>query len=155
MGGETLATLDAQGRLIPFLEERTFEGRPLMSFLGGWHATAAAFRGQQVVCYHKNWAYFENRFALTCVDYVEAKPGIPPTPGHVGDLIQLMKTKDIHVLLAANYFGRTKVEAVARRGNATAVIVPLQPGSDAVPTYIDVVDAWVNGLAAAFRGGAR
>jgi zinc/manganese transport system substrate-binding protein len=155
LGGETLARLDVQGRLMPFLRDQSYEGRPLSAFLGGWHAAAAPFRGRQIVCYHKNWAYFENRFGVSCVDYVEAKPGIPPTPGHVADLIQMMRDRDIHVLLAAGYFGRAKVEVVARRADATPVVVPLQPGSETVPTYYDLVDAWINGLAGAFEGRGR
>ena len=149
--GPTLELLDRQGRLMPFLRDTEYNGTPLIEFLGGWHAAAAPFRGQQIICYHKNWAYFENRFDVTCADYVEAKPGIPPTPGHVGRLIDLMRNQGIDVLLAANYFDGSKVRAVARRAGASPVIVPLQPGgAPDVDTYFDVVDRWVNGLAAAF-----
>ena len=47
------------------------------------------FRGKEMACYHKEWAYFSNRFKVTCVEYIEAKPGIPPTPGHVQEVIAL------------------------------------------------------------------
>ena len=150
--GPTLAQLDRQGSLFSFLRDQEYEGAPLMDLLGGWHAAAAPFRGQEIICYHKNWAYFENRFDVTCVDYVEAKPGIPPTPGHVGELINLMRDQGIDILLAANYFDGSQVRAVARRANATPVIVPLQPGGADTESYFDVVDAWVESLAAAFEG---
>jgi ABC-type Zn uptake system ZnuABC Zn-binding protein ZnuA len=62
-----------------------------------------------------------------------------------------MKTRDIRVIMAADYFGRAKVETVANRAGATFVMMPLQPGGEpGVNTYFDVVDRWVNGLAAAF-----
>ena len=150
--GPSLAQLDRQGRLYDFLRGQPFEGHMLIEDLGGWHATAAAFRGERIICYHKNWAYFENRFGVKCADYVEAKPGIPPTPGHVADLIALMRNEGIDVLLAAGYFDGAKVHAVANRADATDVIVPLQPGGRTAPTYFDLVDLWVNGLAAAFGG---
>ncbi len=151
--GPTLAQLDRQGRLLSFLEGQEYEGTPLVDYLGGWHGAAAPFRGRQIICYHKNWAYFENRFDVTCAEYVEAKPGIPPTPGHVGTLIGLMRDQGIDVLLAANYFDGSQVQAVARRAGASAVIVPLQPGSsEETDTYFETVDAWVNTLAAAFEG---
>ena len=89
-----------------------------MAQLGGWLAAGAPFRGKQIICYHKNWAYFEERFQVTCVDYVEAKPGIPPTPGHVAELIKRIQQDHIGVLLAASYFDRNKVETVASRGGA-------------------------------------
>jgi zinc/manganese transport system substrate-binding protein len=148
--GATLAQLDQQGRLLSFLEETAYQDGRLIDVLGGWHATAAPFRGRDVICYHKNWAYFEARFGVTCAEYVEAKPGIPPTPGHVAQLIDLMRNQGIDVLLAANYFDGSKVRAVARRAGATPVIVPLQPGGDDTTSYFDLVDTWVARLAAAF-----
>ncbi len=138
---------------MSFLREQEYEGTPLIELLDGWHAAAAPFRGQKIICYHKNWAYFENRFGVTCADYVEAKPGIPPTPGHVGNLINLMRDQGIDVLLAANYFDGSQVRAVARRAGATPVIVPLQPGGvEGADSYFETVDLWIERLAAAFEG---
>ena len=151
LGGATLENLALSGGLTAFLESQEFEGRALSEYLGGWLGTAGAFRGKRIICYHKNWAYFEQRFQVTCADYVEAKPGIPPTPGHVSRLIDRMQNEGLNVLLAASYFDRNKVETVARRGNARAVIVPLQPGVTGVESYFDVVDRWVEGLEAAFQ----
>jgi len=151
--GPTLELLSQQGNLMDFLRTQQYEGQPLMAKLGGWLKTAEPFRGKKIVCYHKNWAYFENRFDVKCAEYVETKPGIPPTPGHVVDLIDLMKNQGINVLFAASYFDPAKVQAVARRAGGTAVQVPLQPGVEDASTYFEVVDAWVNSLAAAFRKG--
>jgi hypothetical protein len=147
LGGETLEQLALQGTLFSFLEQEEFEGAPLLTRLGGWLEAAEPFRGRQIICYHKNWAYFEDRFGVTCADYVEAKPGIPPTPGHVARLIDRMQNEDLDVLLAAAYFDGDKVETVARRGGATPVIVPLQPGARNVQDYFDVVNLWVTSLA--------
>lgn len=150
LGGETLEQLALQGRLFSFLEEEELEGRPLIDQLGGWLAAAEPFRDAEIICYHKNWAYFEERFRVTCADYVEAKPGIAPTPRHVARLIDRMQNEELDVLLAAAYFDGNKVETVARRGGATPVIVPLQPGASGTGDYFDVVELWVTDLAAAF-----
>lgn len=86
--GDALARLRvAAGTLFAFLEENEYEGAPIIDQLDGWLGRAAPFRGRQIICYQKNWAYFQERFQVTCADYVEAKPGIPSTPGHVADLI--------------------------------------------------------------------
>lgn len=152
VGGPTLEQLAMNHTLFGFLDSQSFEGTPLMDHLGGWLGTAEAFRGKQMICYHKNWAYFEDRFDVTCADYVESKPGIAPTPGHVAQLIQRMTSDGIGVLLAATYFDRDKVEAVARRGSATVVQVPLSPGArPGIDDYFALVDAWVNELAIAFH----
>ncbi|UCC26058.1 MAG: zinc ABC transporter substrate-binding protein [Gemmatimonadales bacterium] len=151
--GGTLEQLALNGTLFTFLEAQSFEGRPLLDRLGGWLGQAASFRGASMICYHKNWAYFEDRFQVRCADYVEAKPGIPPTPGHVSQLIRRMREEGLEVLLAAAYFDRGKVDAVADRGGARVVYVPLAPGArEGIDDYFALVDAWVTGLAAAFRG---
>ncbi|MBT8403393.1 MAG: metal ABC transporter substrate-binding protein [Gemmatimonadetes bacterium] len=152
LGGSTLERLALNHTLFEFLRTQEYEGRPLIQLLGGWLAAAEPFRGQQMICYHKNWAYFEDRFDVTCAEYVESKPGIAPTPGHVARLLQRMQADELNVLLAASYFDRDKVEAVARRGNAVLVQVPLSPGArDGIDDYLALVDVWVSELAAAFH----
>jgi ABC-type Zn uptake system ZnuABC Zn-binding protein ZnuA len=152
VGGEALANLSRQGKLRSFLETTPYEGKPLLQSLGGLLAAAEPFRGRQIICYHKDLAYFEQRFDVKCAEFVEAKPGIPPTPGHVARLINLMKERDIHVLVGAEHFGREKVNQVAARANATAVIFPTAPGTvPGVGDYFALVDLWVNRLAAAFQ----
>ena len=151
LGAETLEQLALAGNLFEFLESNEFEGAALTDQLGGWLATAESFRNRQIICYHKNWAYFEDRFRVRCADYVEAKPGIPPTPGHVAQLIQRMRNENLDVLLAATYFDARRVEIVASRGGATLVHVPLAPGAvQGIDDYFSLVDAWVEGLDQAF-----
>ncbi|MGD8278414.1 MAG: metal ABC transporter substrate-binding protein [Gemmatimonadota bacterium] len=150
LGGETLERLALANKLLPFLADNMHEGVPLESMLGGWLAAAAPFRGQEIICYHKNWAYFEERFDVHCAAYVEPKPGIPPTPNHVARLLEMIREQGIHVILAASYFDRRQVETVARRSGAVPVIVPLNPGIAGVDDYFSLVDAWVDALAEAF-----
>ncbi|HWA59339.1 MAG TPA: metal ABC transporter substrate-binding protein [Gemmatimonadales bacterium] len=142
-------------KLFDFLAGNKLQGKPLMDKLGGWLKTAEAFRGRDMVCYHKEWAYFSQRFQVNCAEFIEAKPGIPPTPRHVEDVIALMKEKHIPVLFASNYFNRNQIQQVAEKTGATAVIVPENTaGAPGVDTYFDLMNTWVNGLAAAFRKGA-
>ncbi len=153
LGGPTLEQLSFNGTLFQFLQNQQYEGHALTQDLGGWLKQAEPFRGKQMICYHKNWAYLEDRFQVTCADYVEAKPGIPPTPGHVAQLIERMKNEHIEVLFAASYFDRSKVETVANRAGAKLVQVPMEPGvRPGMNDYFSLVDAWVSGLAAAFSG---
>jgi zinc/manganese transport system substrate-binding protein len=142
-------------KLYDFLQQKQYQGKPLIDRLGGWMKESEVFRGKEVACYHKEWAYFSNRYKVTCAEYIEAKPGIPPTPGHVQEVIALMKERKILVLFASNYFDRNQIRQVAQRTGAQAVIVPENTkGAPGVNTYFDLMNAWVNGLAAAFKGGA-
>jgi ABC-type Zn uptake system ZnuABC Zn-binding protein ZnuA len=150
--GQTLERLALNGALFTFLEQNEFEGAPLIDRLGGWLAQGAPLRGQEIICYHVNWSYFEDRFGVNCAEYVETKPGIPPTPRHVARLIDLMRAQGLDILLAASYFDPDRIESVAERGNAHSVIVPMQTGArPGLDTYFDLVDLWVTELTAAVR----
>lgn len=139
-------------QLDAFLARTMLHGKPLSDQLGGWLKEGAPFKGKEMACYHKEWAYFSARFQVTCVAYIEAKPGIPPTPGHVEEVIALMKQRQIPVLFASNYFPRSQIEQVAAKTGATAVIVPENTlGAPGVTTYVDLVNTWVRGLAAGFE----
>jgi ABC-type Zn uptake system ZnuABC Zn-binding protein ZnuA len=142
-------------KLYDFLGQQQYRGAPLLNRLGGWLKQGQAFRGKEMACYHKEWAYFSKRFKVTCAEFIEAKPGIPPTPRHVQEVIALMRERKIPVLFASNYFDRNQIQQVARRTGARAVIVPENTnGAPGVDTYFDLLDTWVSGLAAGFNGGA-
>lgn len=140
-------------RLDAFLQTR-FQGKPLADRMGGWMQEAALFRGKEMVCYHKEWAYFSARYGISCVEYIEAKPGIPATPRHVQDVIALMRDRHIPVLFASNYFDHNQINDVAARTGARAVIVPENTnGAPGVNTYFDLMHTWITGLAQGFGGG--
>jgi len=147
LGGETLCSLAEQGKLISFLQEHKFEGKPLVEHLGGWMKQMLPLRGLSIVCYHKNWIYFARLFGLEEAGYVEPKPGIPPSPRHVTELVDMMRAKNIRIILAANYFDEQKIRAVANRVNAEPVIVPIYvggaPGTD---DYFQLVNYWIDEL---------
>ena len=152
LGGETLVQLAMGTEFWSFLEGQSLDGHPLTYYLGGWLAQAAPFRDQRMICYHKEWAYFSARFKVECSMYIEPKPGIPPSPGHVREVMDFIRANHIPVLLAANFFSRSQVERVAQRTGATAVIVPMhEGGEDGVDDYFTLVDTWISRLSAAFQ----
>lgn len=150
LGGEVLDNLARQNRLIEFLESNTLEGRPLLELLGGWLGRGLAFRGHRLVAYHKNWIYFTELFGLEVTGYVEPKPGIPPSARHVHDLIEDIRSLEVRVVLAANYFSPEKVLTISERTGCAAVRVPMGPGVEGVADYFQLVDLWVGSLTKAF-----
>ncbi|MDX2436599.1 MAG: metal ABC transporter substrate-binding protein [Acidobacteriota bacterium] len=146
LGVDTLDPLARSGRLVPFLEEKGYAGE-----IGGWLAEGMSFRGRQLVCYHKNWIYFTTLFGLDVAGFVETKPGIPPTARHVAALIDRIEADDIGVLLAANYFERSKPQMIADRTGIVPVVVPMSvEAASGVATYFDLVDLWVQSLRDAY-----
>ncbi|MBW2264524.1 MAG: zinc ABC transporter substrate-binding protein, partial [Deltaproteobacteria bacterium] len=123
LGGNKLAKLAEKGKLVAFLEKNDYKDKPLIDSLGGWMKKAMALRGKKVVAYHKNWAYFSKIFGFKVVEFMEPKPGIPPSPKHVKKVITTIKKQHIKVLIAATYYDQAKVEAVAEKSGVTPVVV--------------------------------
>lgn len=149
LGTGTLEPLARQGRLIPFLQEKELGGHPLIDRLGGWLGKARPLFGTNIVTYHKNWIYLTDMLGLHVVDYVEPKPGIPPSARHVHDLVATIQQQKIRILLAASYFQASEVEAIAERTGCAAVRVPLGPVEGVPATYAELFDLWLDGLLSA------
>src|SRR5206468_1121495 len=102
----------------------------------------------------ENADYFSREYDVPCVDYIEPKPGIPPTPGHVLEVINEMRTRHISVLLSTNYYDHNQVMEVAQKTTAKAAIVPSNTGGAAgINTYFDLMNLWISELARAFGTG--
>ncbi len=152
MGGTLLTRLANQGGLIDFLRKKSYKGKKLIDYLGGWLKEGMSFRGKTIVAYHKNWVYFQHLFGLNVLDYVEPKPGIPPSPRHVEELIREMRDRKVRVLMAANYFSREKVEDICAKVGAVPVMVPMGVGgAEGTDNVFLLVDYWVARLKAAFE----
>jgi ABC-type Zn uptake system ZnuABC Zn-binding protein ZnuA len=147
LGGETLCGLAEKGKLISFLQENQFQGKPLLDKLGGWMKKMMPLRGTPVVVYHKDWSYLLKLFGLEEVGDVEPKPGIPPSLKHVAELIDMMRQRNIRIIIAANYFDEQKTRSIAERTGAKAVIVPLfVGGAPGIDDYFQLVDHWTDEL---------
>lgn len=155
LGAGTLFELAQSDGLWDFLTTQQVQGEPLLARLGGWLKQGEPFRGREMLCYHKLWSYFSDRFRIPCVAYIEPKPGIPPSPRHVEEVLQIMRQRNIRVLLAANFWDQNQVRTIATRAGAQRVIVPEHvEGEPGVDTYFDLVDVWVSRLAQAFSNVA-
>ena len=147
LGGDTLCRMAEKGNLIEFLQQNKFQGKPLIDKLGGWMGKMLPLRGTPVVVYHLNWSYFLRLFGLEQAAMMESKPGIPPSPKHLANVIKLMREREVGIILAALYFDERKVRMVADRTGAEPVLVPLYIG--AVPgteDYFKLMDYWTDKL---------
>jgi zinc/manganese transport system substrate-binding protein len=147
LGSKTLVDMTEKGNIIVFLNNNEYKGKKLVEYLGGWMKEMLPLRGTSIVTYHKNWIYFCKLFGLEEAGTVEPKPGIPPSPRHVNELVEVMKARKIGIILAANYFDEQKIRTVAARVHATPVIVPLYVGGEkGIDDYFVLVDNWVSRL---------
>jgi zinc/manganese transport system substrate-binding protein len=118
-----------------------------------WRAALAPFAGSEIVTYHVSWRYFAQRFDLKSTTFLEPKPGIPPSPPHLAEVIGKMNAEHIRAILVEPFQQRKVAEAVASHTGAQIASVAQFPG--ALPgtdnDYIALVDANVKAIAQALR----
>jgi len=120
-----------------------------------WSTRLAPFRGTSIVTYHTTWRYFVQRFGLQAEIFLEPKPGIPPSPPHLAEVIGKMNAQGVRVILLEPYQSRKVAEAVASHTGATVVDVAQFPGAHpgTESDYLALMDANVQAIVAALAAG--
>jgi ABC-type Zn uptake system ZnuABC Zn-binding protein ZnuA len=114
--------------------------------------TLEPFRGAKVITYHDTFSYFLRRFGLELAGTIEDRPGIPPSPSHLAELIRTIREQKIKVIVAEPWADRKVVELVARDSGARALVLPSSVGGlKGVDSYLDLMGYNVQGLAEALR----
>lgn len=120
--------------------------------LKGWLAQMQPLKGAEIVTYHNSWIYFAKRFDLQIIGNIEPKPGLPPTPSHLNQLINTMKADKVNVIMMDPFYPLQGPQKVAGETGATIVVVPCSVGGQPdVKTYFDLFDSIIGNLKNAFR----
>ncbi|HYV29320.1 MAG TPA: metal ABC transporter substrate-binding protein, partial [Candidatus Eisenbacteria bacterium] len=125
--------------------------------LAEWQKRLEPFKGQRVVAFHNSWPYFAQRFGVKIDLFLEPKPGIPPTPTHIAEVIAKMKEEKIRVIFVEPHLDRKKAESVAHTTGATVLDVAQFPGGvkGTDGDYLKLMDYLVNSLAKALEDGGK
>lgn len=106
-----------------------------------WVALMAPYRGAKIVTYHPSWPNFARHFGLNVAGTVEPKPGIPPSPSHTLEIINLMKDQKIKVILMEPYFDRRTPDFMAEKTGAKVVVMyPSVGGKAGLDDYFKLFD---------------
>ena len=106
-----------------------------------WLGMMAPYKGTKMVTYHRSFPNFAERFGLNIVSYVEPRPGIPPTPQHTLDLINLMKQQNVKLVVVEPYFDMKTPNAIGRETGAQVLVVPPSVGgTKEVTDYFKLFD---------------
>ena len=106
-----------------------------------WVAEMKPYAGRKVVTYHRSWPNFAKHFDLDVVGYVEPRPGIPPSPSHTLELIQMMKRENVKVAMVEPYFDLKTPKAIARdTGAQVVVMMPSVGGEKEITDYFKLFD---------------
>jgi ABC-type Zn uptake system ZnuABC Zn-binding protein ZnuA len=150
LGGGKLWALVLRNRLEPVLAGA---GMPP---LGGWLGAMRPHAGKKLLPYHRNWSYFVHRFGLVVPMEVESKPGIPPSPGRLSEVIERVRAEKIEVLLMATYFSRHAPDLIAEKTGIRIVECAMFPGAQPeVTDYFTIFDNLVRRLGEAYAAEER
>ncbi|HEX3034931.1 MAG TPA: metal ABC transporter substrate-binding protein [Thermodesulfobacteriota bacterium] len=110
-----------------------------------WEKKLSPYEGTQIVTYHKSWVYLSNWAGFQEVGYVEPKPGIPPSPSYVADLIRKIQGMNVKLVIAESYYPQKVSALIAQKAGASFLVLPAHVGGgDGISTYFDLLDEIVN-----------
>jgi ABC-type Zn uptake system ZnuABC Zn-binding protein ZnuA len=146
-----LTQLDPAGASTYAGNLAAFERR-LDAKLAEWKAKMAPWAGTKVVTFHNSWPNFAHAFGLVVVGHIEPKPGIPPTPRHTLDIINLIESQRVRVILVEPYFDTKTPKAIAAKTGARVLtFYPSVGGTPAIDDYFALFDVNLDALVAALR----
>ncbi len=152
LGSPLLDRLARGGQLNDYLG-RELGGTPLRDRLGGWLGRAQAMQGRSVVYYHASWVYFAERFGLSIAAYVEAKPGIQPSAGHLKRVVEIVGVEQVPVVVVTSHYDdRLPRRIAADAGIEVAIVAMMTGGAEGTTTWFDLMDQLVDAHAGAFDG---
>ena len=126
--------------------------RRSMTKMKEWQAKMAPFKGSKIIAYHNEWVYFEKRFGLKVVDFMEPKPGIPPSPSQLVKVIKEVKANNIKVIISSPYFTTSSSDVVAKQTGVKELTLATSVGAfDSIKNYFDLFDYDINQLTAALK----
>ena len=148
---QSFSALDPANAAFYEANNKKFEAA-INAKLQEWGTALQPFTGQHVVAYHDSWPYFAHRFGLNIDIFLEPKPGIPPSPSHLAEVIAQMRAQHIKAIIVEPFHDRRIAEKVASATGAKVVEFSQFPGGlPGTDSYVKLIDTLVSRLAAALK----
>lgn len=122
---ETLGQVDPAGAIAYRQRAQAFE-RDWLAHVQRWRAQTSNLRGQRVIAQHSSFAYLWRWLGMTQTADLEPKPGLPPTPGHLNNVLKLAQRDRPMAVVSTRYQdARSARWLAAQLGNeAMAIVLP-------------------------------
>jgi zinc/manganese transport system substrate-binding protein len=131
--------LDPEGRADYDRRWQAFSGK-FKQKMGALKAALAPLAGSKVVEYHKSWIYLLDWMGFVSVGALEPKPGIPPSPGHVTELLMQVKTQSVRFVFREVYHSDRLSQVFADKAGAKLLDLPTMVGAE--PGIKTIWDKW-------------
>jgi ABC-type Zn uptake system ZnuABC Zn-binding protein ZnuA len=117
-----------------------------------WQTKMAPYKGAKIIAYHNEWVYFETRFGLQIVDFMEPKPGIPPSPSQLVKVIKEVTANKIKVIVSSPYFTTSSSDVVSKQTGAKELTLATSVGAfDSIKDYFSLFDYNIDQLITALK----
>jgi len=124
----------------------------LSKAIDGWRSTSSRLKDMPVVGYHDEWPYLAAFLKIRVIDFLEPKPGIPPSPRQLELLTEKMKAHGVKAIIQATYYPDSSSEVLAERTGAKVVKLCQNVGElPECGDYIGMVGYNVRSLVGAIR----
>lgn len=94
-----------------------------------WERMIVPLRGMKAVSHHADMVYFAEFLGLKLVGTVELKPGIPPTPKHLEELVQMMKAENVSLIIHEIQYPKNTSEWIAAQTGAKIADIATMAGA--------------------------
>jgi zinc/manganese transport system substrate-binding protein len=88
-----------------------------------------SLQGKKFLAYHKFFEYLAKEFEFEIIGYVEPKPGIPPSAGHVEKIIELIKKEKPEAILTTSFTGEREAQFLSQKTKVKSIVVPHDVGA--------------------------
>jgi ABC-type Zn uptake system ZnuABC Zn-binding protein ZnuA len=88
-----------------------------------WKAAVEPSRGQEIIAYHNEWPYLMEFLGIEAQQFLEPKPGIPPTPKQLVFLEKYIGEKEIRVIAQPTFYSQAAAKKLAAATGAAVVIL--------------------------------
>jgi ABC-type Zn uptake system ZnuABC Zn-binding protein ZnuA len=149
---EALARIDPANAKTYEANRQAFLTR-LNAKLTEWESKLGVLKAMPIVAYHNSWPYFARRFRLDVIGFIETKPGVPPSPSHLAEIVRDMRARGARIVLREPHEPERDVAFVASR--AGAQIVTLAASVGALPGADDYISLFDVNVAALTKPAAR
>ena len=118
----------------------------------GWEQRLAGLKGVPVVAFHRTTAYLSNWLGFDTIAYLEPKPGIPPNPAHMAQVVLQARQRKARFILQENYYPTTNSKPVASNIPAPLILFTSGTNFRGGQTYVQHMEELVTKLENGLKG---
>ena len=93
-----------------------------------WEELAKNLKGKRIITHHKSWVYLIRWLGLEEIATLEPKIGLPPTSGHLANVLQKAKQSNVQLIVYSNYEDSKAANWLAEKTQIKQIMLPMTVG---------------------------